>query len=74
WLFIDGQMVIDLGGAMAVGEQFIELDRLGLNDGEVYSFHLFYADRNDFSGVFRLRTNIEVSSDSFLPSVNAVFD
>ena len=54
-------------------DQHINLDRLGLLDGERYSFNLFYAHRNSFSAVFRLKTNIELQSHG-LPSITAVFD
>jgi len=50
WLFINKQLVIDLGGVHAAEEQAISLDQLaptiGLAPGGEYSFDLFYNERH----------------------------
>ncbi len=56
WLFIDGKLVMDLGGMRQGTEQHVDLDRLGLEDGDVYDVHFFYAQRQPLEAVFRLRT------------------
>ena len=62
WIFIDGELAIDLGGIAAGTEQVIELDRLGLQDGDVYTMQLFFAQRTGGGSRFHLRTNIELWS------------
>jgi fibro-slime domain-containing protein len=74
WIFIDGKLVADLGGVVPVASQYFELDRLGLEDGQVYDLHLFYAQRHPFASIFRFWTNLELSTDNIVPSLTAVFD
>ena len=50
------------------------MDRLGLTDGEVCQFELFYAERNPAASVFHLRTNLELDSDRYMPNLNAMYD
>lgn len=63
WIFVNDFLVIDLGGMRAGVPQTIELDRLGLTDGQDYSFKLFYAQRQGTDATFRLRTNVRVMTD-----------
>ncbi len=74
WLFIDGQLVLDLGGVGVNTNQHIDLDRLSLVDGETYHFQLFYAQRQSSQAVFNLRTNLVLLSDNVFPSTSAAFD
>ena len=60
WIFIDDQLVIDLGGVGAGTGQVVELDRLRLTDGQTYSFKLFYAHRHAGPPGFHMRTNFEL--------------
>ncbi|MHC5023153.1 MAG: fibro-slime domain-containing protein [Planctomycetota bacterium] len=73
WIFINNQLVMDLGGVNAPDPQYVDLDRLGLQDGRACSLRLFYADRSSASAVFRLRTNIELISRK-VSTVTAMYD
>ncbi len=73
WLYIDGKLVTDLCGVHAAHDQFVDLDRLGLMDGESYQLDFFFAQRYAPQSHFRIETNIVLNS---LPiaTVSAVFD
>ncbi len=68
WAFINWKMVMDLGNINWTADQYIDLDRLGLTDGKEYDFHIFHAHRNQSRSEFKLRTNIEISTEGVLPS------
>ena len=74
WLFIDGSLVMDLGGLGVNTEQYVDLDRLGLADGERYRLKLFYAQRQAASSVYRLRTNLLLSTDRVFPPMAMIYD
>ena len=74
WIYIDGAMVIDLGGIAAATDQRIDLGRLDLIDGETYTLQLFFAHRADGGSRFNLRTNLELWNDGAILSVSLPFD
>jgi fibro-slime domain-containing protein len=74
YLFINGRMVIDLGGYGFNKVQFVDLDRLGLEDGRQCRLQLFHAQRQRGLAIFRLRTNIVLEDNSGSPSVNAILE
>jgi fibro-slime domain-containing protein len=59
WVYIDGRLVIDLGGVHGVAEQTVSLDTLDwLTDGDVYTLHVFHAERRTAQSNFRIETTI----------------
>ena len=63
WMFINGQLVIDLGGTHGQLEATvgldIEADRIGLVIGETYPMDIFHAERHTTQSNFRIETNIQ---------------
>ncbi|MHC4416612.1 MAG: fibro-slime domain-containing protein [Planctomycetota bacterium] len=73
WLFIDGRLVNDLIGVHASHDQFVEVDRLGLEDGETYTLDFFFAQRFRPQSHFRIETNMLLETVP-VHTVSAVFD
>ncbi len=58
WVFINNQLVIDLGGVHVAETASVALDTLGLTPGQVYPFDMFQTERHTTQSNFRADTNL----------------
>ena len=65
--FINGQLVVDLGGIHASQTQSVNLDTLGLTPGQEYQLDFFFAERHVTQSHFRIDTTIEFTDSIILP-------
>ncbi|MFG0257779.1 MAG: fibro-slime domain-containing protein [Phycisphaerales bacterium JB043] len=74
WVFINGELALDIGGLATPSKQYVAIDRLKLIDGEVYTIDIFYARRRQApTSVFNLRTNINFLIGE-MPTTSALWD
>ncbi|MBR3072799.1 MAG: fibro-slime domain-containing protein [Fibrobacter sp.] len=64
WIFINNKLALDYGGIHDKIEGAINLDTLGLKEGNVYPFHIFYAERNITGSNLKIRTSITFINSS----------
>ena len=64
WVFINNQLVVDIGGQHRKVMRSVNLDDLGLTPGETYPFHIFYAERKRTQSNFMMRTSIDLKVES----------
>jgi fibro-slime domain-containing protein len=58
WVYINGQLVIDLGGVHTASSGSIALNTLGLTPGNNYAFDLFFNERHTTQSNFKATTSI----------------
>jgi len=74
WVYIDGRLVIDIGGVHSKVSQTVDLSRLDwLEDGETYSLHFFFAERHRTQSNFRIETTLNLRNGK-LPTTAGMFD
>jgi len=61
WVFINRHLELDLGGPHPPVSGNIDLDNLGLTEGNTYPFDFFYCERHTFGSTLKFSTSIELS-------------
>jgi fibro-slime domain-containing protein len=72
WVYINGQLVIDLGGVHGPVSGGIDLDTLGLSAGTNYQFDLFFNERHTSLSSFTAETSITTFRPPPVPEVPEV--
>lgn len=77
WVFINNHLVVDIGGQHSQVKGAVDLDTIGQNDptlklipGQVYPFHIFYAERHTSESNFKMLTSIDLKTETSLLLVN----
>jgi fibro-slime domain-containing protein len=71
FVFIDDELVIDLGGVHPVQSASVNLDTLGLTAGQDYAFDLFFAERHTTESNFKMQTSVVLEQPT-IPAPGAI--
>lgn len=74
WVFINGKNVIDLGGVHGALDQEVQLNRLGLVNGQTYTIDIFYAERHRPSSSLKITLPLTAPTPPVVPTITAGFD
>ena len=72
YFYVNGKLAMDIGGAHSHCDDMVFLndiaDEFGLEDGGVYSFDMFYAERHTTQANLEFDTNIKIMDTSVITS------
>ena len=72
WVFINDQLVVDLGGVHGAVNGSVNLDTLGLTAGSDYSLDLFFAERHTTQSNFSMATSALLRTEVPEPAILAL--
>jgi fibro-slime domain-containing protein len=78
WLFLNGKRAIDLGGVHPTQGDTVKLDDIsaeaGLQDGNVYAFDFYFAERHTANSVLKISTNLDIGAPTTAIRREAAFE
>ncbi len=74
WVFIEGRLVIDLGGRHSAKSMFVDMNRLGLANGQTARLDFFLMERRTSGSHCRFTTNLPLETVGTQVSISAPFD
>ena len=63
WVYINNRLVVDIGGCHSPVEGAVNLDTMGLVEGQMYPFHIFFSERHATGSNFKMRTSINLQTE-----------
>ncbi|MBK8803191.1 MAG: fibro-slime domain-containing protein [Fibrobacteres bacterium] len=60
WVYINGKLVVDLGGVHTAQSASVDLDLLGLTEGKTYPFDFFFCERKTVQSHMKITTSLNL--------------
>jgi fibro-slime domain-containing protein len=60
WVYINGKLVVDLGGVHNAQSASVDLDLLGLTEGKTYPFDFFFCERKTIESHMKITTSLNL--------------
>ncbi len=71
WVYINGRLVVDLGGRHSAKSMFVDMNRCGLTNGRSYRLDFFLMERRTAGSHCRITTNLPLETAGQVSSVYA---